>query len=180
MDAYNHWPKCETCSRTFRKQRFCDQHMNDTSHWASRFRCETYKEKFHDQKAASQHMNALRHWAPKIPCQTCCQRFYTAIDAEQHMKSQNHYKSYCRDCDRNFQNENNLKMVRALIVYTPGNHSILTKSTYSTLTQELTAAPRTPVLSVGSSTLAPAASPAILNQVPALAHQNLTAKASSA
>lgn len=110
MDDYDHWPECETCTRTFRTQRACNQHMNDTDHWAPRFECETCTREFLSQNAANQHMNALQHWTPKIPCETCGKMFHTQGAANQHMKDQAHYKNYCKSCDRQFQDENSLRM----------------------------------------------------------------------
>lgn len=139
MDDCDHWPECETCTRTFRTQRACNQHMNDLDHWAPVFECETCTrefhsqmaanqhmtavghwtpkipcetcgKKFHTQNAAGQHMNDLGHWAPKIPCETCNLKFRTHNAANQHMEKYAHYKAYCKDCGVRFQNENNLKM----------------------------------------------------------------------
>lgn len=55
--------------------------------------------------------DALGHEAPKIACDMCVLRSHTPPAAGQHMKDQNHHWSYCRDCDKRFQNENDFKMV---------------------------------------------------------------------
>lgn len=152
MDDYGHWPECETCPRVFRTNRFRDQHMNATNHWAERFECETCDKlffseaaanqhmtrvshwrpqvgceschrMFYNQGQAAQHMNALGHWAPKIPCETCSLKFHTVAGAENHMQAQKHYKGYCADCGVRFRNENNLKMVR--VSHFLGQHSFL-------------------------------------------------------
>ncbi|KAH7012025.1 hypothetical protein B0J12DRAFT_690089 [Macrophomina phaseolina] len=36
MDDYNQWPEYEACTRIFRTQRACNQHMYDTNHWPPR------------------------------------------------------------------------------------------------------------------------------------------------
>ncbi|KAL5000779.1 hypothetical protein BDV10DRAFT_161374 [Aspergillus recurvatus] len=110
MDEHDHWPECETCPRAFRTQRACNQHMDDTGHWAPRYECETCTRVFRSPNAAHQHMNSTGHWAPKWPCETCTKKFHTQAAAEQHMKSLGHYQFYCKTCDRQFQNENNLRM----------------------------------------------------------------------
>ncbi|KAF1828624.1 hypothetical protein BDW02DRAFT_511913 [Decorospora gaudefroyi] len=139
MDDHDHWPECESCDRTFGSQRACDQHMNDTNHWAPRFECETCTKefrsenaanqhmrdvvhwapkipcqtcgkRFHTQNAVNQHMDALGHWAPKIPCETCGRKFHTQDAVHQHMREQAHYKNYCKRCGLGFQNKNNLQM----------------------------------------------------------------------
>lgn len=114
MDEYDHWPECEACPKTFRTWRACNQHMNDTDHWARTYECETCTKEFRSWNAANQHMNALRHWAPKVPCETCDKKFHTQSAADQHMEALGHYWNYCKACDRHFMNENNLKMVGPL------------------------------------------------------------------
>lgn len=110
MADSGHWPECETCTRIFRTQRACNQHMNDKDHWAPRFECETCTKDYRSQNAANEHMNRCGHWAPKIACETCSLKFHTQTAANQHMKEQAHYKNYCKDCGLQFQNANNLKM----------------------------------------------------------------------
>jgi hypothetical protein len=112
MDEYGHWPECEICPRTFRTQRACNQHMNNAGHWALRYECETCTKSFRSLNAAHQHMDSKGHWARRWPCETCKNTFYTEEAAEQHMQSLGHYRYYCKTCDRRFQNENNLQMVR--------------------------------------------------------------------
>ncbi|KAL4912029.1 hypothetical protein BDW62DRAFT_195537 [Aspergillus aurantiobrunneus] len=84
--------------------------MNSLDHWAPRFECETCTKTFSSQNAAIQHMNATGHWAPKIPCETCNHKFYTQSAANQHVKALGHYQHYCKSCDRQFPNDNNLRM----------------------------------------------------------------------
>jgi len=194
MDDCNHWPECETCTRTFRTQRACNQHMNDLDHWAPVFECETCirefrsqmaanqhmtavghwtpkipcetcGKKFHTQNAADQHMNDLGHWAPKIPCETCNLKFRTHNAANQHMEKHAHYKAYCKDCGVRFQNENNLKMVR---LPKPGCVFNAYKPNYSTSTQRFTAAPTSHAPSARTNTRPPVASLTTSRQVHAL------------
>ncbi|KAF2835202.1 hypothetical protein M501DRAFT_942443 [Patellaria atrata CBS 101060] len=110
MDTQDHWPECETCTRTFRTQAACNQHMNAVDHWAPLFECESCFRKFRSQHAANQHMNSRGHWAPKFECKTCEKMFHSQQAAEQHMSALGHYRNYCRACERNFPNENNLRM----------------------------------------------------------------------
>lgn len=112
MDYCHHWPECETCTSTFRSWNACYQHMNSLDHWAVRFDCETCTRKFLSQHAANQHMNSVGHWAPKVPCETCTRMFHTQPAAEQHMKAQSHHQNYCKDCERHFFSENDLRIVR--------------------------------------------------------------------
>ncbi|KAB8235671.1 hypothetical protein ETB97_010219 [Aspergillus alliaceus] len=110
MYDYRHWPECETCPKTFRTWRACNQHMDNTGHRAPRFDCETCYRDFSSQNAANQHMTAAGHWAPRIPCETCNLVFHTEKGANQHMKSEAHYKNYCKNCDIRFGTENALRM----------------------------------------------------------------------
>ncbi|OAX79326.1 hypothetical protein ACJ72_06357 [Emergomyces africanus] len=73
--------ECESCPRTFRTPAACNQHMNDTD-----------------------------HWPPVFECETCPKQFNSLYAADQHMKAVAHFKNYCKDCNRTFQNANNLEM----------------------------------------------------------------------
>lgn len=111
MNRYGHWPECETCPRTFGSQYACNQHMNDTDHWAPVFEGETCSREFSSDNARRQHMNTKSHWAPRFPCQTCSKECLSPDKAERHMRIRGHYKFYCEDCERSFEGENQLKMV---------------------------------------------------------------------
>lgn len=108
MNDYGHWAECETCTRLFRSQRACNQHMNQLDHWAPTFECETCTREFRSQNAANQHMNAVGHWRPRIPCETCNEKFHSEEDADTHMQRLGHWRNYCKACDRRFLNDNNL------------------------------------------------------------------------
>ncbi|PYI00556.1 hypothetical protein BO78DRAFT_329737 [Aspergillus sclerotiicarbonarius CBS 121057] len=112
MDDKDHWAvfDCETCDEEFSSEEDADWHMSRYGHYAPKIPCETCERKFHTQHSADQHMDALGHWAPTWPCETCDQMFFSERAAERHMQDMNHYRHYCRDCDRRFQNENNLRM----------------------------------------------------------------------
>ncbi|KAL2823197.1 hypothetical protein BDW59DRAFT_149071 [Aspergillus cavernicola] len=109
MADYGHWPECEVCPRTFRNRTACNQHMNSVGHWAPRYKCEICPKTYGSQNAANQHMNAVGHWKPRVPCETCNSMFHSQSAADAHMKARDHYKYYCKSCDRQFQNENNLR-----------------------------------------------------------------------
>lgn len=194
MDDYDHWPECDTCVRTFRTQRACNQHMNDLDHWAPVFECETCTKefgsqmaanqhmtdvrhwipkipcetcgkKFHTQNAGNQHMDDLGHWAPKIPCETCGKKFRTHDVANRHMEKHAHWKAYCKECKRHLGNENNLKMVRPPKLRCVSNAY---EPDYSILIQRFTAAPTSHALSARTTTRPPAASLTTSRQVHAL------------
>ena len=57
-------------------------------------------------------MDDTDHWKPKHECETCTAMFFSQSDAYQHMSAQSHWeKQYCRDCERHFDSEANLKAV---------------------------------------------------------------------
>ncbi|KAI9689644.1 MAG: hypothetical protein M1820_010142, partial [Bogoriella megaspora] len=113
MNALGHWApvfECESCNREFRSQHAANQHMNAAGHWKPKVPCEMCGKLFYTDHQASQHMNAVGHWAPKISCETCTQKFQTQAAANAHMYDEAHYKHYCKPCNRQFLNDNNLQM----------------------------------------------------------------------
>ncbi|KAF7719456.1 Zinc finger C2H2 type domain-containing protein [Penicillium ucsense] len=101
--------ECETCVRRFHSYVAVCQHMDALDHWGPIYECETCSREFGSQHAANQHMNAVGHWAPKIECDTCTAKFHTQDAADEHMDALGHWKHYCEQCERKFQNANNLR-----------------------------------------------------------------------
>jgi DNA-directed RNA polymerase subunit RPC12/RpoP len=130
--------ECDTCDRTFGSQSACTQHMNDTSHHFAGYDCDTCDRNFITTRARDQHMTALDHWKWPVECETCTMRFVNEWYCEEHMEAQDHFSYnyecatcnliyrnaeardshqeeeghyrhlHCSDCDRYFQNSNNL------------------------------------------------------------------------
>lgn len=100
--------ECDYCNEEFHYSDDFVEHLDDYNHWAE---CETCDREFRTIRASHQHMDALGHWRPRIPCETCDKVFHSQAAANQHMAALDHYKAYCKDCDRHFMNENNLRMV---------------------------------------------------------------------
>ncbi|OOQ90548.1 zinc finger protein [Penicillium brasilianum] len=101
--------ECDYCDVEFSDRDELDEHLDDYDHWAE---CETCDREFRSIQASHQHMDALSHWKPRIPCGTCDKVFFSQAAADQHMNALGHYRNYCKDCDRHFDNENNLRMHR--------------------------------------------------------------------
>ncbi|GIZ37973.1 hypothetical protein CKM354_000140000 [Cercospora kikuchii] len=98
---------CATCTREFGSVHAAAQHMNAVNHCAE---CETCDEQFYNQRACNQHMNDCDHWAPRYDCEACNLQFDSSSAARRHMDNNNHWRQhYCRECQRGFQNENNLQ-----------------------------------------------------------------------
>ncbi|KAJ5610787.1 zinc finger protein [Penicillium lagena] len=74
------------------------------------FECETCSRVFSSQHAVNQHMNALGHRAPRFECDTCYFSSFSQSVVNQHMSDEGHCEHYCRSCQRQFQNDNNLQM----------------------------------------------------------------------
>ncbi|KAJ5618716.1 hypothetical protein N7528_006827 [Penicillium herquei] len=98
--------ECGTCGDRFNRRDDCYIHMNRESHWIE---CETCDKVFLDQHGCNQHMASTNHWAPKFPCETCSGVFASNHALQNHMAAKRHWKNYCKSCDRQFQNENNLR-----------------------------------------------------------------------
>ena len=103
---------CETCNRQFGSHAAAFQHMNAVSHWGQRYECQSCYDDFYSQKECDEHMDDYGHWLPAYECEGCDDRFHTAQAVRQHMARINHFRQYyCDDCDRGFQNDNNLQQV---------------------------------------------------------------------
>lgn len=88
--------------------------MNALNHWAERFECDTCDEEFLDEDECEEHMDDYGHHGPEFECEYehCPRAFYTQQQARQHMDDTGHWRNHwCRECQRGFQNANNLRMV---------------------------------------------------------------------
>lgn len=101
--------ECALCDDLFEDQNECDNHLEAYDHLIE---CETCTRLFRKVHSMHQHMNAVGHWKPRVPCETCSKVFLSEAAANSHMQAKAHYRFYCSSCDRHFQNENNLRMVR--------------------------------------------------------------------
>lgn len=75
------------------------------------YECDSCDRTFRTQRACQQHMDALDHEQPGYECDTCSDSFWTQEDVDEHMEEYGHWEHYCQDCDRRFGNANNLRMV---------------------------------------------------------------------
>ncbi|KAL1623759.1 hypothetical protein SLS54_004220 [Diplodia seriata] len=116
MDALDHHDtrsKCDECPRRFNTWRACKQHMDATNHWIWKYGCETCSYRFTTQWAANEHMADKNHWSYPYDCDTCNYAFRSEDARDDHQQDKGHYKHlHCKDCDRYFQNENNLRQHR--------------------------------------------------------------------
>lgn len=112
MDALNHHApdfKCDSCPLRCNTWEACVHHMNNTGHWIWTFECETCEARFNTQQAVEEHMEEENHYSYQYDCETCDYLFPTAYDRDRHQQQEGHYKHlYCKDCNRYFQNANNL------------------------------------------------------------------------
>ncbi|KAI1345021.1 hypothetical protein F5Y15DRAFT_410705 [Xylariaceae sp. FL0016] len=96
---------CGSCERVFGSERAREQHMDALGHVADSFECDTCTRCFGSSGAARQHMNVCNHFGHE--CYICDETWPTREDREAH-EAEEHF--YCADCDRTFQNYNNIKM----------------------------------------------------------------------
>lgn len=100
--------QCGTCLKTFPagwKAR--DNHCRMTGHFIPNFECETCPRWFRSQGACDQHMNDLNHWP--FECSICDETWPTEEECTDH---EIEIHLYCADCQRTFQNLNNIRMHR--------------------------------------------------------------------
>ncbi|KAJ5917189.1 hypothetical protein N7466_010743 [Penicillium verhagenii] len=100
MEDCGHWFECDTCTKTFRSQRACNQHMDALDHHL--IECETCTREFGSQDAANQYMNDKDHW--ETYCVPCGRHFMNANNLHMHRNSRVHRgtNSHCPHCNAAF------------------------------------------------------------------------------
>ncbi|KXT11163.1 hypothetical protein AC579_4067 [Pseudocercospora musae] len=106
---------CDTCDREFGSEQACNQHMNALGHGGERegkrlFECHTCSFSSLHESDTDDHMDRYGHWQPQFDCEACSTSFWSNAQAISHMNTANHWrKHWCADCERGFQNANNLR-----------------------------------------------------------------------
>lgn len=105
--------ECGDCGKAFAAGfQARENHCRSTGHLAPRFECDSCDVYFRTDTARCQHMDAKGHWCDQedevFECHICPYLYNEEDDCREH-EVNNHY--YCADCDRSFQNLNNIKMV---------------------------------------------------------------------
>ncbi|KAJ4149228.1 hypothetical protein NW754_000668 [Fusarium falciforme] len=101
---------CGTCQRMFPTgSKVRDQHCQATGHSPPAFECDTCFFYFDDEHDRRDHMDLENHWVPDAPeCSLCYFRAPTVQEVKHH-KFGHHF--YCGECNREFQNLNNIRQV---------------------------------------------------------------------
>ncbi|KAM3453537.1 hypothetical protein MY5147_007306 [Beauveria neobassiana] len=73
--------------------------------WQLRYECQDCGREFNTERAMRQHKDAKNH--RPFECHVCYDTFWDEEDREEHEHDDH---NYCADCDRHFQNFNNLRM----------------------------------------------------------------------
>ncbi|KAF7559528.1 hypothetical protein G7046_g4627 [Stylonectria norvegica] len=111
---------CGTCGKVFYtgwKAR--DQHCDATGHRRPKFECDVCSDYFGDEEDRREHMDECDHWDADAPeCSQCYQRFPNASEVKQH-EFDDHL--YCAECDRDFQNRNNMQQHLKSRIHRPDN-----------------------------------------------------------
>ncbi|KAG9688323.1 hypothetical protein KCU95_g10346, partial [Aureobasidium melanogenum] len=83
--------------------------MTALDHWQWPFDCETCNMRFEEEWEADDHMDEEDHWSYPYACETCSLCFRSEDARDEHQDDEGHYEHlHCADCDRYFQNTNNL------------------------------------------------------------------------
>lgn len=103
----NRYFECGCCGKEFRAgQEARERHCHSKGHARPRFECDTCCRWFRSEGARRRHMVDCNHFA-KI-CSQCDATYLTEEEVKEH-EIDDHY--YCAECDRVFNNGNNIKMV---------------------------------------------------------------------
>ncbi|KAF4582188.1 putative zinc finger protein [Ophiocordyceps camponoti-floridani] len=103
--------ECGSCGKEF--PHGCqarDNHCSSTGHSMPEYECDTCHRFYKTERACFQHMDDCNHWNRTFyKCGLCDQRVrYLSKDSLVQHEYDEH--DYCSDCDRIFQNYNNLRM----------------------------------------------------------------------
>jgi hypothetical protein len=85
--------------------------MDAVGHWDDQMECDVCTWSFSNDTDKEEHQDALDHWRRDYECEVCDRAFRTQEAANNHMHALKHYRHYCRECDRRFRNNNDVKMV---------------------------------------------------------------------
>ncbi|KAK1776525.1 hypothetical protein QBC45DRAFT_357274 [Copromyces sp. CBS 386.78] len=100
---------CYTCDESFYDEEDLQDHLGDWGHEAqheyARYGCDTCLATFNSDAARWQHMNAKGHVGHE--CRVCDNRYRSEKARVNHEVE---YHNYCADCNKTFQNTNNIKM----------------------------------------------------------------------
>lgn len=108
MPSFNYEYECGTCWKEFPAGLNArENHCNSTGHRRPAFECDSCHRNFNSDGAKFQHMNDTNHFAYKCHC--CYETWPNEEERQQHEREEH---LFCTDCDRFFQNDNNIKMVR--------------------------------------------------------------------
>jgi hypothetical protein len=99
--------ECGACDRIFPSGwKARDKHCKARGHSRPDHECDTCARYCRNERNCWKHMNIMNHFAEV--CSMCDETWPNAEQREQH-EHDDHL--YCQQCDRSFQNRNNLKMV---------------------------------------------------------------------
>ncbi|KAG9379910.1 Dimer-Tnp-hAT domain containing protein [Pyrenophora tritici-repentis] len=76
------------------------------------FECDFCDLAFYDSRDLEDHQQDEGHYGPRYECEACDEWYDTFARIKQHMNSHGHWRNhYCNDCNKGFENENNLQIV---------------------------------------------------------------------
>ncbi|EDU49779.1 Zinc finger protein [Pyrenophora tritici-repentis] len=102
------YPECGQCDRRFSSWAAARQHMNAVGHV---FECDFCDLAFYDSRDLEDHQQDEGHYGPRYECEACDEWYDTFARIKQHMNSHGHWRNhYCNDCNKGFENENNLQI----------------------------------------------------------------------
>lgn len=102
---------CHTCDQSFYDEDGLKEHLDDyydheAAHEYATYGCDTCLAIFNSDAARWQHMNAKGHVGRE--CRVCDNKYRSEQGLIEH-EVEDH--NYCADCDKFFQNTNNIKQV---------------------------------------------------------------------
>lgn len=99
--------ECGDCDKVFPSGfRARENHCRSTGHGRPAYECDGCPRFFGSHRALYQHMNDCNHFA--YDCSQCNETYPDAGGVKDHEITYHHY---CAECDRHFNNYNNIKMV---------------------------------------------------------------------
>lgn len=113
MSAVGHTFECDFCDLAYYYQHHLENHQDDERHM---WECDFCSDEFYKERDLEEHQDDYGHHGRRYECEACYVWYDNYPQIKSHMNREGHWRvHWCDDCERGFENDNNLKAVRISI-----------------------------------------------------------------